>query len=177
MSEGHNYSVLAAFPETAADEWSRWAVPISVERVGSLSNAIEVAHHQIAQLLSYRQTAPRPLQVLTVDSRYPTPAFLQGLRDYPALLVIARVRRNRSFYQQPEPDCSSTRPYWYGPQFKLNDADTWPPPEQQETISRLHPCGARLLIASNLVSLIAVPGELTSRKRSAYDAGFLLGFV
>lgn len=141
VSEGHNYSVLAAFPEAVADDWPRWALPLSVERVSSVSNAIEVAHHQIAQLLSYPQSATWPLKVLTVDSRYPTPAFLYGLRDYADLVVIARVRRNRSFYCQPEPDSSPTRPRWYGPRFKLNDPSTWPPPAQQETLTRTHPNG------------------------------------
>lgn len=142
VSEGHNYSVLAAFPEVEADEWSRWALPISVERVSSLSTAIEVAHQQVAQLLSYQLNDSTPLSVLTVDSRYPTPRFLHGLRDYPNLLVIARIRRNRSLYLQPEAHRRSTRPRWYGPSFKLNDADTWPPPNQQETVSRVHPNGS-----------------------------------
>ncbi|MEM6435688.1 MAG: transposase [Cyanobacteria bacterium P01_D01_bin.115] len=142
VSEGHNYSVLAAFPEVGADEWSRWALPISVERVSSLSNAIEVAHHQLAQLLSHRQSDSTPLSVLTVDSRYPTPAFLHGLRAYPNLLVIARIRRNRSLSLQPAAHCRSTRPRWYGPSFKLNEADTWPPPNQQDIVSHLHPNGS-----------------------------------
>ena len=61
--------------------------------------------------MSYRQSVPPPLLVLTVDSRYPTPAFLSGLRDYPDLLVIAQVRCKRSFYQLPEAGRSSTRPH------------------------------------------------------------------
>ena len=124
------------------DDWSRWALPISVERVSTLSHAVEVAHHQITQLMSYPQSAPPPLKVLTVDSRYPTPAFLYGLREQRDLLVIARVRRNRSFYAQPEPGSSPTRPRWDGPRFKLNDATTWPPPTEQETECRTHPNGS-----------------------------------
>jgi hypothetical protein len=128
LSEGHTYSVLAAFPEVEADEWCRWALPLQVARVSSVSTAIEVAHHQIAQLLSYRPPTNDLLKVLTVDSRYPTPAFLHGLRDYRDLLVIARVRRNRSFYTLPDPHSSPTRPRWYGSRFKLNDPTTWPGP-------------------------------------------------
>jgi hypothetical protein len=101
VSEGHNYSVLAAFPEAGAEDWSRWALPLSIERVSRLSHAVEVAHTQIAQLLSYPQSTTWPLKVLTVDSRYPTPAFLSGLRNEADLVVIARVRRNRSFYSNP----------------------------------------------------------------------------
>jgi hypothetical protein len=142
VSEGHNYSVLAAFPEAGAEDWSRWALPLSIERVSSLSNAVEVAHTQIAQLLSYPQSTTWPLKVLTVDSRYPTPAFLYGLRNDADLVVIARVRRNRSFYRSPEPGRSPTRPRWYGPRFQLNAPTTWPPPTQQERITRTHPDGS-----------------------------------
>ncbi|MEM6714790.1 MAG: transposase [Cyanobacteria bacterium P01_C01_bin.147] len=117
VSEGHNYSVLGAFPEAGAADWSRWALPLIIDRVSSVSNAIEVAHTQIAQLLSYPQSTTWPLKVLSVDSRYPTPAFLYGLRDYADLVVIARVRRNRTFYCQPDPHRSPTRPRWYGPAF------------------------------------------------------------
>lgn len=141
VSEGHNYSVLAAFPEAAAADWSQWALPLSVERVSSVSNAIEVAHNQIAQLMSYPQSTNWPLKVLTVDSRYPTPAFLYGLRDYRDLVVIARVRRNRNFYCQPDPVSGPTRPRWYGPRFQLNDTTTWPPPAQQETLTCPQPNG------------------------------------
>ncbi len=144
VSEGHNYSVLAAFPEATADDWSRWALPLSVDRVSSVSNAVEVAHTQIAQLLSYPQSATYPLKVLTVDSRYPTPAFLYGLRDKADLVVIARVRRNRTFYCQPAPDSSPTRPRWYGSRFQLNAPTTWPPPAQQETLTRCQPNGQSL---------------------------------
>ena len=142
VSEGHNYSVLAAFPEAAATDWSQWALPLSVERVSSVSNAIQVAHNQIAQLLSYPQSATWPVKVLTVDSRYPTPAFLYGLRDHDDLVVIARVRRNRIFYCQPTPGSSPTRPRWYGPRFQLNDPATWPPPAQQETLTCPQPNGS-----------------------------------
>ena len=145
VSEGHNYSVLAAFPEAGADDWSQWALPLSVDRVSSVSNAVEVAHNQIAQLLSYPHSATWPLKVLTVDSRYPTPAFLYGLRDYDDLVVIARVRRNRTFYCQPDPDDRSpTRPRWYGPRFQLNDPANWPMPAQQETLTRRQPNGQPL---------------------------------
>lgn len=139
VSEGHNYSVLGAFVQTTSDEWSRWALPLSVERVSSVSNAIKVAHSQIAQLLSYPKSATWPVKVLAVDSRYPTPVFLYGLLDHADLVVIARVRRNRNFYCQPEPGSSSTRPRWYGPRFQLNDPASWPPPAQQETLTLTHP--------------------------------------
>ena len=136
VSEGHNYSVLAALPAEEAKSWSRWAVPISVERVSSMSNAIEVAHNQIAQLLSYRQGAEvAALKILVVDSRYSTREFLYGLRDHEEVLAVTRVRSNRKFYSQPEPGSSKTRPRWYGQEFQLNEPATWPPANQTDRVT------------------------------------------
>jgi len=135
ISVGHNYSILAALPVSGDQDWPRWAVPVSVERVGSLSNAIAVAHGQIAQLMSYPQTRSERLNVLTVDSRYPTPAFLYDLREYPNLVVITRVRGNRLFYRQPEAGRHKTRPRWYGDAIRLHDATTWPPVTEQSTLT------------------------------------------
>jgi hypothetical protein len=76
ISLGHNYSILAAMPEVEAEDWPRWAVPVSVERVSSLSNAIAVAHEQVGHVMRSPSASAFALKVLTVDSRYPTPAFL-----------------------------------------------------------------------------------------------------
>ena len=135
ISVGHNYSILAALPEAEARDWPRWAVPVSVERVSSLSNAIEVAHAQIAQLMSYSRTEKLARCVLAVDSRYPTPAFLHGMQSYANLVVIARVRSNRVFYHQPDSSQDKTRPHWYGKCFRLRDETTWPPPSEQDTLT------------------------------------------
>lgn len=51
ISVGHNYSLLAALLAGGDTDWPRWAVPVSVERVSSLSHALEVAHHQVAHLM------------------------------------------------------------------------------------------------------------------------------
>lgn len=74
ISVGHNYSILAAMPEVDAEDWPRWAIPVSVERVSSHSNAIEVAHGQVGQVMRSPSASAFALKVLTVDSRYPTPA-------------------------------------------------------------------------------------------------------
>ncbi|NER84656.1 MAG: transposase [Leptolyngbya sp. SIO1D8] len=103
ISLGHNYSILAVMPEATADEWPRWAVPCRVERVSTVSNAIAVAPSQVAQLMRYPPVQHMPLKVLTVDSRYPTPAFLHPLNGYRDLVIVARLRGNRVVFQQPEP--------------------------------------------------------------------------
>ncbi|MBE7385192.1 MAG: hypothetical protein F6J95_027795 [Leptolyngbya sp. SIO1E4] len=68
-----------------------------------MSNAIEVAHSQVAQLMRQARVQAIPLNVLTVDSRYPTPAFLHPLHIYQNLVVIARLRSNRILFQAPDP--------------------------------------------------------------------------
>lgn len=134
ISIGHNYSILAAMPEPTPTDWPRWAVPVSVERVSSLSNAIEVAHSQISQLMSYPDMEQSSLNVLSVDSRYPSPTFLHGLSTYDNLVVVARLRSNRVLYQQPDGQQNKTRPRWYGERFCLHEPSTWPPPIDQQQL-------------------------------------------
>lgn len=147
ISLGHNYSVLAVLPEGKEEDWQRWSVPVSVERVSSLSNAIEVAQGQIAQLLSYRLEQDLGLKVVTLDSRYPTAIFLYGLRDYKKLVTIARVRSSRVFYRQPEAQGRKTRPRWYGETFRLQDATTWSTPTEQYTLSISRANGSSLVLS------------------------------
>jgi hypothetical protein len=139
ISVGHNYSILAAMPEVEAEDWPRWAIPVSVERVSSHSNAIEVAQGQVGQVMRSPSASAFALKVLTVDSRYPTPAFLYGLRDATDWVTIARLRRNRVLYCPPDADGNKTRPRWYGERFCLNDETTWPPPGEQTTLCLLSP--------------------------------------
>jgi hypothetical protein len=134
ISVGHNYSILAAMPEVAAEDWSRWAVPVSVERVSSVSHAIAVAQGQVEQLMGSPSAQRFGLKVFTVDRRYPTAAMLYGLREYADLVTIARLRSNRVLYRQPETGGDKTRPRWYGERFCLQDETTWPPPSAQTTL-------------------------------------------
>lgn len=134
ISVGHNYSILAAMPEGKGEDWPRWAVPVSVDRVSSLSNAVAVACEQVARLMHSASSQRFALKVLTVDSRYPTPAFLYSLREYEDLLTIARLRSNRVLYCQPKGGGDKTRPRWYGERFCLQDQTSWPPPSAQTTL-------------------------------------------
>lgn len=138
ISIGHNYSILAAMPEVGADEWSRWAVPVSVERVSSVSNAIAVAHGQVEQLMGWASAQRFAFKVLTADSRYATAAMLYGLREYQDLVIITRLRSNRVLYRQPETGGDKTRPRWYGERFCLRDEMSWPSPSAQTTLCLIH---------------------------------------
>ena len=121
-------------PEPPASEWPRWALPCSVERVSTLSNALEVAHSQVAQLMRQARVQAIPLKVLTVDSRYPTPAFLHPLYIYQDRVVIARLRRHRIWFQAPDPSQNKTRPRWYGQRLCLQDEATWPPADEEAVV-------------------------------------------
>ncbi|MBE7381386.1 MAG: transposase [Leptolyngbya sp. SIO1E4] len=135
ISLGHNYSILAVMPEASPDEWPRWAVPCSVERVSTLSNAITVAQSQVAQLMRSPRVQLMPLKVLTVDSRYPTPAFLHPLNGYRDLVIVARLRGNRVVFQHPDSRQDKTRPRWYGERFCLQEEATWPAAQEEATVS------------------------------------------
>jgi hypothetical protein len=135
ISLGHNYSILSVMPPAESDSWSRWTVPFNVQRVSSLETAITIAHRQVAELYRCAMVSQIPLKVLTVDSRYPTPQFLQGLKSYSDLVVIARVRSNRVFYQLPQGGSHTTRPRWYGERFDLRHENTWSTPQAETSLT------------------------------------------
>ena len=130
---GHNYSMLAALPERQAGD-APWTIPLTLERVGSEQTSLEVGHAQLAQVLK-QEMLPwfNQLCVLDVDSAYGVKRFLSPLQDYEHLVVIARVRSNRVFYQSPV-SCPWPRrrghPTWYGERFALKDESTWPAPAE-----------------------------------------------
>lgn len=144
ISMGHNYSILAVMPETLSDEWPRWALPCSLERVSTVTNAIEVAHNQVGQLIRSPRMQSLPLKVITADSRYPTPKFLYPLAAYPDVVVVARLRSNRVLFQQPDSSQTKTRPRWYGERFDLHDETTWPT-TSEDAIVPLTPASGRRL--------------------------------
>jgi len=107
---------------------------MSAEVVASTSDTISVAHHQLQALL-HDPTLPWAEQVcvLSADSRYSNRRFLYPLATEDNLIVITRVRSNRTFFHTPESKTHQGRgrPPWYGPVFRLQDSSTWPPAQQQ----------------------------------------------
>jgi len=62
------------------------------------------------------------------DTAYSQRSFLCEQSKHKNLVVIARVRSNRIFYQSPLVDSSKKkcgRPKKYGQRFDLADAETW----------------------------------------------------
>lgn len=136
VSLGHSYSLLSSLPPAEAQQATSWAVPLSVERIASLTNPLSVAHQQIQALLAAEQ-APwfGQFSALAVDSRYSSREFLYPLWNQAQLVVVSRVRSNRVFYRQPEVSERSGpgRRRWFGAAFKLQKPDSWPHPAAEHT--------------------------------------------
>ena len=73
------------------------------------------------------------LCVIVVDSAYGNKNFLTPLQEQQNLVIIARSRSNRVFYQCPIPSQVPPRkghPSWYGERFDLKDQQTWHDPNE-----------------------------------------------
>jgi hypothetical protein len=132
---GHAYSVVAALPEKASRDTPPWVVPLTTERVASTQTAVQVGVAQTQRLLS-DPTLPfhRDLCVEVADSAYCGPGFLSPLVRQPNLILVARARNNRVFYRAPrEGPAPVGHPTWYGDALRLNQPDTWTPPDEVQT--------------------------------------------
>ncbi len=131
---GHCYSVLSILPEKETDSHAAWAIPLSGERVPLDQSGTDVASEQIQFVIS-DSSLPwhQKLSVLVGDTAYSQRSFLFEQSKNKNLVVIARVRSNRIFYQSPlveESHKKRGRPKKYGERFDLADAETWPTPEE-----------------------------------------------
>jgi len=148
---GHAYSVLAALPEKEAPTAPPWVVPLLIQRVDSAHPATQIAVTQTQLLLTH---LPAPLQkclaVEVADSAYSGPGFLSPLAAQPDLVIITRARNNRVFYGPPPAPIAEPAPMghptWYGVDMKLNQPDTWPPPDEVKTTSWTTAHGKRLTV-------------------------------
>ncbi|MDR9896883.1 transposase [Aetokthonos hydrillicola Thurmond2011] len=126
---GHRYSVLSILPEKEIDCRAAWAVPLSAQRVSLEKSGTDVASEQIQSIMSDSSLPMhKKLCVLVGDTEYSQRSFLEQQSKHKNLVVIARVRSNRIFYQSPivdelkkTPGC----PKKYGDRFDLADAETW----------------------------------------------------
>ena len=132
---GHQYSALVAFPEKAHRTDPPWVLPLSMRRVDSQQTATTVGANQTKALLT-DETLPfqNQLCVEVVDSAYSSVPFLGQVVPQDNLVTIARVRGNRSFYRQPQPQQRlrpQGHPIWYGDLFNLQDPTTWGVPDEK----------------------------------------------
>jgi hypothetical protein len=128
---GHEYSVLANFPEKAQAA-PPWVVPLWIRRVASTENKLAVGAEQIQALLT-DTTLPFHLKlcVEVEDSAYSVAPFLGRVAHHANLVTVTRLRGNRKLYRQaagPVADAQG-HPVWYGEPFALKDPTTWGKPE------------------------------------------------
>jgi hypothetical protein len=131
---GHCYSILSILPEKETDSHAAWAIPLSGERVSLDQSGTDVASQQIQSAMS-DSSLPwcEKLCVLVGDTAYSERSFLCEQSKHKNLVVIARVRSNRIFYQSPLVDVSKKKPGCkkkYGERFDLADAETWHEPDE-----------------------------------------------
>ena len=137
VTVGHQYSTVALLPEAESHLSPSWLVPLTTQRVATTQDKEIVGAIQVDALLSDRNLPfHNALCVDVGDSRYSKPEYLYANRHHPNLVTVARVRRTRTFYQQPscgDKDEKGKRrghPTWYGEPFKLQDASTWHTPDE-----------------------------------------------
>jgi hypothetical protein len=125
---GHSYSVLAY----CAEPQSSWTLPVSIRRVPSTSDAVEVGVAQVQALC--RVCADKPgLKVVLGDGRYGNHRFLGGLSWQTAhggLGLLVRLRSDRRLYGEPPPYAGRGRPRKHGDVFRFKDEATWPAPQE-----------------------------------------------
>ncbi len=131
---GHSYSILSILPEKETGYAAAWSIPISGERVSLDKSGVEVASEQIkAAMCDSSLHWHEQLCVLVADTAYSQRSFLFEQSKHQNLVVVARCRSNRIFYQSPPISESKKKrgcPKKYGERFDLGDAETWHEPDQ-----------------------------------------------
>lgn len=118
---GQGYSTIAWIPEDCGS----WALPLLHERITSFDNPITKAAAQLRQVCQNLSTRPLSLW----DAEYGCASFIKQTADI-AVDKLMRLRSNRVLYGAPPPYTGFGRPRVHGDKFKLNDATTWPKPDQ-----------------------------------------------
>jgi len=121
---GHSYSALAF----VAEPGTSWALPVSMERVCTDSDAVQVGLDQVRALGQARQQHTG-LDIILGDTRYGNHRFLGGLEDAPCA-VLVRLRPDRVLYRAPGPYSGVGRPAKHGARFAFKEPQSWGEPEQ-----------------------------------------------
>jgi hypothetical protein len=132
---GHEFSHLVYLPERVEPTSAPWVIPLSVRRVSSKENGIDVAVEQLAQLM--KNPALDFASELTVhvsDGLYSVVQYIRQAKEYLNLVFVARMRSNRSLYFQPPALTlqrkSKGHPRWYGKKLKLKNTGHHKPDER-----------------------------------------------
>ncbi|GAA6614752.1 hypothetical protein NUACC26_005380 [Scytonema sp. NUACC26] len=148
---GHSYSIVSVLPEKDASHQAAWSIPLSAERVTPETGGTNLGSTQIKAILEDKSLPwCDQLCVLAADSTYSQRSFLFEQCKHQNLVVVARVRSNRVFYQSPiAPSDDTPRrgcPKKYGLRFSLTDSDTWHTPDEITTTQHLTRKGRQLIV-------------------------------
>lgn len=171
---GHSYSMLGILPERS-DRDAPWTIPLDMSRVPTESNSTQIGLSQLDTVLNNPNLPwSNQLCVLVADSAYGNKQFLTPLQEHKNLVVVARVRSNRVFYQSPVPDESPARkghPIWYGERFDLKEPETWPQPSEVTPMSYQTRRGKTINLTITSWSNMLMLG---SKDRPTHNAPFTL---
>ncbi|BBC26643.1 hypothetical protein ABRG53_a069 (plasmid) [Pseudanabaena sp. ABRG5-3] len=135
---GHSYSMLAVIPERNEGD-APWTIPLEMSRVSTDSNSTQKGIAQLNVVLNNPNLPwSKELCVAVVDSAYGNKQFLSPLQQQKNLVILARSRSNRVFYQSPvisETPAHRGHPTWYGARFDLKEPDTWHEPTEVSHLS------------------------------------------
>ena len=121
-------------PEKETCDNAAWAIPLSGERVSLNTNGVDIASEQIQVAMS-DPSLPwhKKFSVLVADTAFSKRKFLVEQSEHNNLVVIARCRSNRVFYQSPPIEELNKKrgcPKKYGERFDLGNAETWHSPDE-----------------------------------------------
>lgn len=141
---GHQYSTVALLPEKNEENGMSWVLPLVTNRVTTEEDKEMVGAAQIGELLKEPSMPFHGEIVVEVgDTAYSKPAYLDANRHQSNLVTITRVRSNRVFYQQYQPEETEAKsnpvghPTWYGEKFSLKDATSWHQPDEEISLSHV----------------------------------------
>lgn len=121
VTVGQGYSSLAWIPENEGS----WALPLLHERITSFDSPISKAVTQLQAVCERLEVRPLSLW----DAEYGCAPFIVQTSTI-ACDKLIRVRPNRVLYAAPPTYAGIGRPRKHGAKFKLNDEQTWWPPDQ-----------------------------------------------
>lgn len=122
VTVGPGYSSLVCVPEMAGS----WVLPLLHERITSFESPLTKAAAQLKQVCEALDHRPLSLW----DSEYGCARFIQLTAEITCDKLM-RLRSNRVLYGPPPPDSGYGRPRKHGDKFKLNDPNTWWPPQHE----------------------------------------------
>ena len=148
---GHSYSIVSILPEKDDSYKAAWSIPLSGERVTPDTSGTITGSKQIKALLEDKSLPWfEQLCLLAADSTYSQRSFLFEQCKHKNLVVVARVRSNRVFYQSPPPVLDNTPkrgcPKKYGSKFSLAEPNTWHESDETTTTQHITRNGRQLTV-------------------------------